>query len=105
MFKTGQTIIPVFYNVDVNDIRWMKGRYAQEFSKFEAKNRYRPEKVEDWKSALQKVSYLKGHIVNSEEYRRCQNIGKGRFGNLISSCHGTESSAGVERMEDRGRRD
>ncbi|GLJ16848.1 hypothetical protein SUGI_0290400 [Cryptomeria japonica] len=67
MFKTGQTIIPVFYNVDVNDIRWIKGRYAQEFSKFEAKNRYCPEKVEDWKSALQKVSYLKGHIVNRED--------------------------------------
>ncbi|XP_059074493.1 TMV resistance protein N-like [Cryptomeria japonica] len=65
MLKSGHTIIPLFYNVDVKDIRWIKGSYATAFSKHEAKKRYRPGKVEDWKSALHKVSHLKGHIFNS----------------------------------------
>ncbi|XP_059074495.1 disease resistance protein Roq1-like isoform X2 [Cryptomeria japonica] len=85
MLKTGQTIIPLFYNVDINHIRWIRkgdGPYAEAvskleakaiskleakaISKLEAKERYSPEKIEDWKSTLEKVSYLKGYIVNSK---------------------------------------
>ncbi|GLJ16856.1 hypothetical protein SUGI_0290500, partial [Cryptomeria japonica] len=86
MLKTGQTIIPLFYNVDINHIRWIRkgdGPYAEAvskleakaiskleakaISKLEAKERYSPEKIEDWKSTLEKVSYLKGYIVNSKK--------------------------------------
>ncbi|GLJ16851.1 hypothetical protein SUGI_0290450 [Cryptomeria japonica] len=59
-------IVPVFYNVDPRDIRWIKRAYAQAFSEHVAKGRYTSQKLEDWKSALQKVSYLKGPIVNSD---------------------------------------
>ncbi|XP_059072403.1 probable 2' cyclic ADP-D-ribose synthase BdTIR [Cryptomeria japonica] len=68
MLKTGQTIIPVFYNVNPSDIHWIsKEPFAEAFCKHEATKRYSPEKVKDWKSALQQVSYLIGPIVNSEE--------------------------------------
>ncbi|GLJ16696.1 hypothetical protein SUGI_0286820 [Cryptomeria japonica] len=69
MVNTGKPIIPVFYNVDPSKIHWIcqgKGIYAEDFSEHEAKGRYSPGTLEDWKVALERVSYLTGHIVNSE---------------------------------------
>ncbi|XP_057817452.1 TMV resistance protein N-like [Cryptomeria japonica] len=67
MLKTGQKVILVFYNVDISDIRYIKGNYAKAFSKHEAQARYTSQMLEEWKMALQTVSFFKDHTVNNEE--------------------------------------
>ncbi|XP_057813546.1 toll/interleukin-1 receptor-like protein [Cryptomeria japonica] len=70
MLKTGRPVIPVFYKVDPGDIRWTakgKGVYTQAFSKHKENGRYSLEKLEDWKVALQNVTFLTGHIVKENE--------------------------------------
>ncbi|GLJ33495.1 hypothetical protein SUGI_0673780 [Cryptomeria japonica] len=69
MLKTGSTVIPVFYNVDPSDARFLKRSFAVAFADHERKKRYTPEKLKDWKEALQKVSYLSGEILKDEEMK------------------------------------
>ncbi|GLJ19157.1 hypothetical protein SUGI_0344070 [Cryptomeria japonica] len=73
MLKTGKKIIPVFYNVDPKDIHWIcqgKGIYADAFSNPKIKARYTSETLQEWKRALQKVSYLSGYIVKNVTKRK-----------------------------------
>eukprot|EP01018_Ginkgo_biloba_P020589 Gb_25140 [translate_table: standard] len=60
MVKTaGATIIPVFFNVTPEEIRWAnKGNFAKAFRKHY--KRYPPHIVDEWKAALNKVSDLSG---------------------------------------------
>eukprot|EP01018_Ginkgo_biloba_P020601 Gb_01055 [translate_table: standard] len=60
MVKTaGATIIPVFFNVTPEEIRWAnKGNFAKAFRKHY--KRYPPHLVDEWKAALNKVSDLSG---------------------------------------------
>ncbi|GLJ23449.1 hypothetical protein SUGI_0443810 [Cryptomeria japonica] len=70
MLKTGKTVIPVFFEVDPGDIRWTpkgNGIYSDAFSKHKESGRYSPEKIEDWKVALQNVANRKGYIVKDNE--------------------------------------
>ncbi|GLJ34259.1 hypothetical protein SUGI_0688520 [Cryptomeria japonica] len=70
MLETGTPIIPVFYLVDPSDLRWVaqdKGRYAPAFSHHKKKRRYTSKMLREWKSALQKVSYLSGYMLNSDD--------------------------------------
>ncbi|GLJ08372.1 hypothetical protein SUGI_0087450 [Cryptomeria japonica] len=77
MLTTGTPIIPVFYRVEPTDLRWVeKGKYADAFSKHQEKDRYSPEKIKEWKEALQEVSYYKGEIINTndEEREKLKNV-------------------------------
>ncbi|GLJ27160.1 hypothetical protein SUGI_0532490 [Cryptomeria japonica] len=77
MRKSGTPIIPVFYRVQPNDLRWVeKGMYNDAFAKHQEKGRYSPEKLQEWKTALSDVSYRKGEIINDndDEQRVLKNI-------------------------------
>ncbi|GLJ34254.1 hypothetical protein SUGI_0688450 [Cryptomeria japonica] len=68
MLKTGTPILPVFYHVKPVDLRWVgkgKGPYATAFSHHKRKRRYLSSILEDWKAALERVSNLSGHVLNS----------------------------------------
>ncbi|GLJ23046.1 hypothetical protein SUGI_0434910 [Cryptomeria japonica] len=68
--KSGKKIIPVFYKVDPSDIRWIakgKGVYSDAFSMHEESGRYSSAKLEDWKLALQNVTYVTGYIVKEND--------------------------------------
>ncbi|GLJ33817.1 hypothetical protein SUGI_0679920 [Cryptomeria japonica] len=76
MLKSGAPIVPVFYHVKPDDVRYAKGVYAKAFSRHEEKGRYTSEKLQEWKNALQNVSYNVGHIVSDkdDEGRLLKNI-------------------------------
>ncbi|GLJ27319.1 hypothetical protein SUGI_0536140 [Cryptomeria japonica] len=67
MFRTGTKIIPIFYYIDIGDVRYAKGVYAKAFDLHEKKGRYTSEKLQEWKDALFNVSHNIAHIVNSKE--------------------------------------
>ncbi|XP_059076496.1 disease resistance protein RPV1-like [Cryptomeria japonica] len=86
MLKSGATIIPVFFNVQPTDLRWVaqgEGMYAKAFTKHQEKGRYSLEKLEEWKMALHSVSFYKGEIINNNESRiqhsNRRNLGNGWF--------------------------
>ncbi|GLJ33803.1 hypothetical protein SUGI_0679590 [Cryptomeria japonica] len=69
MLKTGNTIVPVFYNIEPNSVRWIKcgkGIYADAFSQHERNKRYTSEKLEAWKMALHTVSFYSGQILRND---------------------------------------
>ncbi|GLJ33420.1 hypothetical protein SUGI_0672590 [Cryptomeria japonica] len=79
MLKTGAKILPIFYNVNPTDLRWVaqgKGVYVDAFLQYENKRRYSPEKLAEWKKALHDVSFYTGGIIdnNDDEARVLKNI-------------------------------
>ncbi|GLJ27313.1 hypothetical protein SUGI_0536060 [Cryptomeria japonica] len=67
MFRTGTRIVPIFYYIDIGDVRYAKGVYAEAFDLHKKKGRYSSEKLKEWKNALFNVSHNIGYIVNSKE--------------------------------------
>ncbi|GLJ28835.1 hypothetical protein SUGI_0568270 [Cryptomeria japonica] len=70
MLKSGKPIIPVFYCVRPTDLRWVaqgKGVYVNAFSEYEEKHRFSSEKLQEWKTALHKVSFYIGAIINNKD--------------------------------------
>ncbi|GLJ35940.1 hypothetical protein SUGI_0721170 [Cryptomeria japonica] len=79
MLKSGTPIIPVFYQVQPDDLRHVvqgKGIYAAAFLKHQEKGRYSKNRLEEWKMALHTVSFYKGERINNddEEQRVLKNI-------------------------------
>ncbi|GLJ34145.1 hypothetical protein SUGI_0686450 [Cryptomeria japonica] len=52
---------------DPEDVRHAKGVFAEAFSRHEKMGRYSKEKIQEWKTALNSVSYYMGHIINNKE--------------------------------------
>ncbi|GLJ34594.1 hypothetical protein SUGI_0695780 [Cryptomeria japonica] len=67
MLKTGTQIVPIFYHIQPDDVRYANGVFADAFSRHEKKRRHTPEKLQEWKSALYNVPYEIGHIVNTKD--------------------------------------
>ncbi|GLJ34147.1 hypothetical protein SUGI_0686490 [Cryptomeria japonica] len=67
MLTTATQIVPVFYHVQPEDIRYAKGAFADAFSKHEKEGRYTREKLEEWKNALNIVSFRVGQIIDSKK--------------------------------------
>ncbi|GLJ33641.1 hypothetical protein SUGI_0676310 [Cryptomeria japonica] len=67
MIKTGTKIVPVFYHVETDVVRYAKEVYAKAFSRHEEKGRYTLEKLQEWKDALNNVSYNVGVITHNED--------------------------------------
>ncbi|GLJ10476.1 hypothetical protein SUGI_0128950 [Cryptomeria japonica] len=76
MLMTTKRIVPIFYHVDPADLRWGKGIYAPAFSRHEEQRRYSSKKVEEWKTALAKISNHIGFVVkdNKDEGTLLKNI-------------------------------
>eukprot|EP01018_Ginkgo_biloba_P023528 Gb_26264 [translate_table: standard] len=61
MLDSGAKIIPVFYYVKPNDLRWVDaGAYADALKVHEKKKRCGPQTLQKWKNALHKVSHRSG---------------------------------------------
>jgi hypothetical protein len=60
--KKGQTIFPVFFDVDPSEVRKQKGSFGKAFAKHEQvlKNL---EKVKTWRDALTKVANISGCVL------------------------------------------
>ncbi|GLJ27323.1 hypothetical protein SUGI_0536190 [Cryptomeria japonica] len=67
MCKTGTKIVPIFYHVKPEDVRYAKGVYAAAFERHKENGRYTSKKLQEWKDALSSVSNNIGHIVNNKE--------------------------------------
>ncbi|GLJ33274.1 hypothetical protein SUGI_0669450 [Cryptomeria japonica] len=66
MLKTCTPIVPIFYHVQPDDVRYAKGVYGHAFLEHEKKGRYASEKLQEWKNALNNVSYNVGSIIHNE---------------------------------------
>ncbi|XP_057847004.1 disease resistance protein RPV1-like [Cryptomeria japonica] len=67
MLKTRTPIVPIFYHIEPADVRHAKGVYAEAFSEYQKKGRYTSEKLQEWKNALNNVSYNVGGIIHNED--------------------------------------
>ncbi|XP_057852036.2 TMV resistance protein N isoform X1 [Cryptomeria japonica] len=65
MLETDTQIVPVFYHIKPEEVRYAKGVFANAFSLHEKEPRY-TEKLQEWKNALKSVSFNIGQIVNTE---------------------------------------
>ncbi|KAL2967656.1 hypothetical protein AAZX31_16G187400 [Glycine max] len=62
-------VIPIFYKVDPSDVRHQKGSYGEALAKLERRFQHDPEKLQNWKMALQRVADLSGyHFKEGEGY-------------------------------------
>ncbi|GLJ34589.1 hypothetical protein SUGI_0695690 [Cryptomeria japonica] len=66
MLKTVTQIVPVFYHIQPDEVRYAKGVFANAFSLHKKEPRY-TEKIQEWKTALYSVSFNIGHIVNTDD--------------------------------------
>jgi hypothetical protein len=58
--QKGQTIFPVFYDVDPSDVRKQSGSFQDDFAKHEEKYRENIDKVRKWRAAMTQVANLSG---------------------------------------------
>ncbi|XP_059665624.1 disease resistance protein RUN1-like isoform X2 [Cornus florida] len=56
----GQTILPIFYNVDPSQVRKQKGSFGEAFAKHEENFGEDKEKVQKWRAALVEAANLSG---------------------------------------------
>jgi hypothetical protein len=63
--KMGQTVIPVFYDVNPSDVRWQTGSYADVFDRHEKVFSEQIDKVIKWREALREAANLAGINVNN----------------------------------------
>ncbi|XP_059665519.1 disease resistance protein RUN1-like isoform X2 [Cornus florida] len=77
--KVGQTILPIFYNVDPSQVRKQKGSFAEAFAKHEENfGEKDKEKVQKWRAALVEAANLSGwdlnDVANGHEAKFIQKI-------------------------------
>uniref|UniRef100_A0A6N2KAD9 TIR domain-containing protein n=1 Tax=Salix viminalis TaxID=40686 RepID=A0A6N2KAD9_SALVM len=62
--KTGQIVLPIFYDIDPSDVRKQTGSFAKAFDKHEECFK---EKVKEWRKALEEAGNLSGWNLNDME--------------------------------------
>ncbi|XP_059669058.1 disease resistance protein RUN1-like [Cornus florida] len=62
--KVGQTILPIFYNVDPSQVRKQKGSFAEAFAKHEENFGEDKEKVQKWRAVLEEAANLSWWDLN-----------------------------------------
>ncbi|XP_059665316.1 disease resistance protein RUN1-like [Cornus florida] len=87
--KNGQTVLPVFYNVDPSEVRKQTGNFAEAFAKHEERFCENKEKVQTWREALVEAANLSGwdlnNIANGYEAKFIQEIVQEIFKKLGST--------------------
>ncbi|GLJ51685.1 hypothetical protein SUGI_1098400 [Cryptomeria japonica] len=74
MLQSKARIIPLFFQVEPWELRYIdNGVYAETFAKYEKEKRYL-DKIEEWKEALQSVSFTTGYKFNNSDYSDCKDI-------------------------------
>ncbi|XP_059669027.1 disease resistance protein Roq1-like [Cornus florida] len=76
--KVGQKILPIFYNVDLSQVRKQNESFAEAFAKHEENFGDDMEKVQKWTAALVEAAYLSGwdlnDVANGHEAKFIQKI-------------------------------
>ncbi|XP_059638926.1 TMV resistance protein N-like [Cornus florida] len=85
--KMGQTVVPIFYDVDPSQVRKQTGSFAAAFRKHEEDlSGKMQEKVQRWKTALEEAANIAGHnlqdTANGHEARFIQQIIEDIFSKL-----------------------
>ncbi|XP_061944118.1 disease resistance protein RPV1-like isoform X3 [Populus nigra] len=60
--KTGQIVLPIFYDIDPSDVRKQTGSFAEAFDKHE--ERFEEKLVKEWRKALEEAGNLSGWNLN-----------------------------------------
>ncbi|CAN6688255.1 unnamed protein product [Malus baccata var. baccata] len=63
--KKGQMVVPIFYDISPSDVRKQKGSYADAFAQLE--NRFKEDKVNEWKAALVEATGLCGSDYSNKK--------------------------------------
>ncbi|CAL9024377.1 unnamed protein product [Prunus brigantina] len=80
MKSKGQTVFPVFYDVDPSDVRKQKGCFEKAFCEHK---QYFMDKVESWRDALKEAANLSGwDLKNKSEAKVIQEIAEKIFNQL-----------------------
>ena len=58
--EMGQTVLPIFYDVDPSEVRKQTGTYAQAFDEHEKRFKENIDKVHMWRATLTEVTSLSG---------------------------------------------
>ncbi|CAN4094674.1 unnamed protein product [Withania somnifera] len=64
--QKGQIVLSVFYDVDPSTVRKQKGSYGEAFSNHEG--RFKDDKVQKWRSALEEAANLSGWDLPNTAY-------------------------------------
>ncbi|GLT71274.1 hypothetical protein SLA2020_433070 [Shorea laevis] len=74
----GQTLLPVFYDVDPSDVRKQTGTFAEAFSRHEDRFQAEMERVQNWRAALTEAADYSGwdlqNVANGYESRFIEKI-------------------------------
>ncbi|XP_022734183.1 TMV resistance protein N-like [Durio zibethinus] len=74
----GQTVIPIFYDVDPSNVRKQTGGYAKAFAEHEERFEADTEMIERWRTALSEAADLSGwnlqNVANGHESKFIQKI-------------------------------
>ncbi|XP_008231892.1 PREDICTED: TMV resistance protein N-like [Prunus mume] len=82
----GQTILPIFYDVEPSDVLRQRGSFAKAFSEYERVFKNNKEKVYRWRDALKEVANLTGwNLQDGFESRVIQTIVEWIFNELNES--------------------
>jgi hypothetical protein len=65
MKEMGQSVLPVFYDVDPSEVTERKRKYEEAFVKHEQNFKEKLEKVRNWKDCLSTVANLSGWDVRN----------------------------------------
>ncbi|XP_042478972.1 disease resistance protein RPV1-like isoform X2 [Macadamia integrifolia] len=71
----GQTVLPVFYDIDPSDVRKQSGIFGEVFARQEKRSKLEMEKMDRWRTALKEAGSLSGWDVrNGYESKFIQSI-------------------------------
>jgi hypothetical protein len=65
MKEKGQTVLPVFYDVDPSEVAEQKGKYKKAFVKHEKDFKENLDRVRSWKDCLSTVANLSGWDIRN----------------------------------------
>ncbi|KAM5575898.1 hypothetical protein ABKV19_014707 [Rosa sericea] len=94
----GQTVLPVFYNVDPFEVRRQKGdHFEKAFKKHQERFGGNPDKLQRWKDALAEVGNLSGwHLKDGYESKVIQEIVEKIFTELNQIIPTSEGLVGMD---------
>ncbi|KAL3564708.1 hypothetical protein D5086_032754, partial [Populus alba] len=99
--KTGQIVLPIFYDIDPSDVRKQTGSFAEPFDKHE--ERFEEKLVKEWRKALEDAGNLSGwslnDMANGHETKFIKGIIKDVLNKLRREClYVPEHLVGMDRL-------
>ena len=64
--NNGQVVLPIFYKVDLSDVRNQNGKFGEAFTKHEDRFKDNKKKVQTWRAALKEASNISGWHYKNE---------------------------------------